>query len=94
MPQQPQRRQPDSVALAEAWWALIARVLTFLGGMALLAFVVVTRDERMWLVGIALTAVGLPVAGFVRQALVVAMQQQQPPQAQQEVPPQSGGQSS
>lgn len=59
----------DPVARAEAWWALIARILTFIGGMALMAYIVISKDNRAYLVGIALTALGLPVAGIVRSAL-------------------------
>ncbi len=63
-------RELGRLNAAEAWWALLARILSFFGGMAIMFFeTIVENADRPWLIGAAMTMIGLPVANVIGKAL-------------------------
>lgn len=61
---------PSRLQTAEAWWPLIARILTFLTGLAVLLWQTIAEPAaQTLLVGAALALLGLPVLPVVRALL-------------------------
>lgn len=61
---------PRGLRAVEAWWPLIARILSFLTGMAILLWQNVVENEAQdILVGAGLALLGLPVLPAIRALL-------------------------